>query len=266
MNFKQIMEYSEDNYDVFDDLCKNKRKESDNCIPFVGAGISGFVYPCWGKFLEECANKIHNINKRQKMLDLIKQDYEIAADEIQKVRGKAGIDADIERIFSVQRLDECNIITEQAVYLFPYLFKGPLLTTNYDKVLEKVYEAYGKSLPVGHPSHSEMLLKHLVNHLPMLYKFHGDITEPGSIILGKSSYDKAYQEDSPLVNDFKTGLNHKHLLFLGCSLRADRTVELIKKFALPGLTHYAILDCNEEDIDKYIGELGNIGDPEQYSR
>lgn len=36
MNFKQIMEYSEDNGDVFDDLCKDKRKESDNCIPFVG--------------------------------------------------------------------------------------------------------------------------------------------------------------------------------------------------------------------------------------
>lgn len=259
MDFKQIMEYSEDNRDVFDDLCKHKSIENDNCIPFVGAGISGFVYPCWGKFLEECANKIHNIDKRQKMLDLIKQDYEIAADEIQKVRGKAGLYADIEKIFSIKPLNECSNISEQAVYLFPYLFKGPLLTTNYDNVLEKIYHDYGVILPVGHPSHSEMLLKHLVNHLPMLYKFHGDVTEPGSIILGKSSYDKAYQENSPLINDFKTGLNHQHLLFLGCSLGHDRTVDLIKKFALPGLTHYAILDCNEDDIDKYIGELGDIG-------
>lgn len=259
MDFEQIMKYSEDNEDVFDDLCKDKRKENDNCIPFVGAGISGFAYPCWGKFLEECANKIHNIDKRQKILDLIKQDYETAADEIQKVRGKAGLYADIERIFSIKRLDECSNIAEQAVYLFPYLFKGPLLTTNYDKVLETIYHDYGVILPVGHPSHSEMLLKHLVNHLPMLYKFHGDVAEPGSIILGKSSYDKAYQENSPLIDDFKTGLNHKHLLFLGCSLGPDRTVNLIRKFALPGLTHYAILDCNEEDIDKYIGELGDIG-------
>lgn len=259
MDFEQIMKYSEDNGDVFDDLCKDKRKENDKCIPFVGAGISGFVYPCWGKFLEECANKIHNIDKRQKILDLIKQDYEIAADEIQKVRGKAGVYADIERIFSIKRLNECSNIAEQAVYLFPYLFKGPLLTTNYDKVLETIYHDYGVILPVGHPSHSEMLLKHLVDHIPMLYKFHGDVAEPGSIILGKSSYDKAYQENSPLINDFKTGLNHKHLLFLGCSLGRDRTVDLIRKFALPGLTHYAILDCNEEDIDKYIGELGDIG-------
>lgn len=259
MDFKQIMEYSEDNCDVFDDLCKDKRKENDKCIPFVGAGISGFAYPCWGKFLEECANKIHNIDKRQKILDLIKQNYEIAADEIQKVRGKAGLYADIERAFSIKRLNECSNIAEQAVYLFPYLFNGPLLTTNYDKVLETVYHNYGVILPVGHPSHSEMLLKHLIDHLPMLYKFHGDVTEPGSIILGKSSYDKAYQENAPLIDDFKTGLNHKHLLFLGCSLESDRTVDLIRKFALPGLTHYAILDCNEEDIDKCIGELGDIG-------
>ncbi len=74
------------------------------------AGISGFVYPCWGKFLEECTNKIHNTDKRQKILDLIKQDYEIAADEIQKVRGKAGIYADIERTFSIKRFNECSII------------------------------------------------------------------------------------------------------------------------------------------------------------
>jgi len=259
MNFDQIMDYCEDNRNVFEELRLHMPKEKSTCIPFIGAGVSAFINPCWKQFLETCALKIHNSEKRQSILDLIEKDYELAADELLNTRGKAGMYADIQMAFNAQRLDGFNSIVEQAVYLFPYLFKGPLLTTNYDKILEAVYHKFGVFLPISHPSHSELLKKCLVDHSPILYKFHGDVDEPSSIVLGKNSYNQAYELTSSLVCDLKMSLQQKHLLFLGCSLGSDRTVDMLKIFTPPGLTHYAILDCNEEDIDKRIKELGDSG-------
>jgi DNA-binding protein YbaB len=91
----------------------------------------------------------------------------------------------------------------------------------------------------------------------ILCKLHGTIDTPESIVLTKSDYDKVYSEDAPLTKTLEICMKGKNLLFLGCSLKEDRTMDFLKSVYEKGIYHYAVFPSKEDKIGETSRYLGN---------
>lgn len=195
--------------------------ESGAIIPFVGAGMSmPSGYPGWTNFLYKVLEETRIL---QGDFDaLIKGGlYEEAAQKLcddlpngcflEHIENAFGLNNDI--VGPVQRL--------------PYLFKNAVITTNFDSVLSKSYVAADLNF-------NEELLGADATELPrvlgenkrVLVKLHGKANTSRSRILTKSEYDKYYQDDAALETVIEA-ISNRTLLFIGCSLTVDRTIQCL---------------------------------------
>ena len=109
-----------------------------------------------------------------------------------------------------------------------------IVTTNYDKLFE---EAYGRDISIIVSGKNLPLAKKRVQ----LYKIHGDICMPETIMLTKNEYTDFFRnQDKPLWNKIKTFLAEKTIIFLGYSL-ADQNIQYL-------------LDNIANDMDVFIKE------------
>lgn len=249
MNFKDVMEfnapYNQMNFDSLVDKIKSK-----NIVPYIGAGMSMLfesVYPSWIGFLNTTFNKFVDVSERNKFDNM---NCENKADFLYEEIGKISFTRYLKETFSQNHLDKNTYeFVEKSIYLLPVIFeKGLLITTNYDKVIEKVYSLHNFILPVAHPGHFEALNGALRDNELLLYKIHGDINEPiESIILTKKQYELAYNKFQ-LVDSLKQIYTSKSMLFLGCSLEKDRPIQLLYEVSKSGMYNYAIISCQNEDI------------------
>lgn len=194
-------------------------------VPFIGAGISfdgGF--PTWkGHLLEQ--GKTANIDKLQIETLLAKGDYETVIAEIEAKRGRDTFIGEIRDVFSK------NGKIPEAVWRLTELFGDTVLTTNYDRLLEQAFGA-------GREETLQIINDLLRTEQPdakrtTIIKLHGDITKPSKCILSKNQYDDAYGiNEVDLSLPIPKLLSHYYqttsLLFLGCSLNNDRTVQVFR--------------------------------------
>jgi hypothetical protein len=104
-----------------------------------------------------------------------------------------------------------------------------VITTNYDRLIEQAYDNGDKKAV------------HIVNAMNAreqpkpdrvtIIKLHGDIQNPDKCILSKSQYDQAYGPDKldmelPIPSLLSEHFKNSNLLFIGCSLNHDRTIEV----------------------------------------
>jgi len=138
------------------------------------------------------------------------------------------------------------------VVFLPELFDKLVLTTNLDDLLERMYD------------HRERRFSHVLAGYAIgdyrkakatservLLKFHGDCRSRGGRVLGKTEYEKAYCNGSPIREELTTIYRNHSILCLGCSLGPDRTVGLLAEVAKidPGMPkHYAFLQ-HPKDAD-----------------
>ena len=155
-------------------------------------------------------------------------------------------------------------ISKQSVWLLPFLFPdSPVVTTNFDRVLELVYEKQNKQFDtIILPGRQELHNQLIQGNRHGLFKIHGDIgnsmIEYSSIIFTERQYNENYQIGSQLVESLQRWFLGKMLLFLGCSLNIDRTMELLQRIIKlnSGVTHYAIIEYDgKKDIAKRVKEL-----------
>lgn len=266
LTFDKIMNYHKPlNLDVFKEIVKILNKDSkEDLTPFVGAGLSAFVYPGWKKLLEKLVNYITDSESKKIIKSLIKDDkLEDAAQEIEEVLGKTGIYNNLKTIFSSEKLDEkATELYKESVYLLPYLFENKVITTNYDMIIETVYQNH--NLPFKHhlsPGNLSLLnqIMNQGNVKHAIYKAHGEINDDTidskALVFTKRSYDEKYASDSDLVKELKRLYSGNKMFFLGCSLQDDRTLDILEKVVEQGNTHYAIIPCKKNKIDKRIREL-----------
>lgn len=256
INFEDIMTYSDGNKSSFESLCTN----FDTVVPFVGAGLSAFVYPCWCDFLREASQSLETDEKGEFSRLVEKRDYEQAASILENRLGGERFRSDIKAAFGSEKLyapELVPVIHKQAAFLLPELFKGLVLTTNFDCTLERVYELHGtKFKNVGHPGNASLLRRALArNDSATLYKFHGDISQAEDLVLTKERYDSCYQANGTLARGLRACFKLKSMLFLGCSLAEDRTMGVLQSVLQSGACHYAILGCNRENLDKRRHEM-----------
>lgn len=199
--------------------------EEGGVVPFVGAGVSvSGGFPTWENHLRE-QGQTANIDPDhiEELLD--DGAYEIVLEEIEAIRGREVFIQEIQDVFS-----RTGSIPE-SVWRVSELFNDTLITTNYDHLLEQAFDTGEKesvqiingmsALDQPDPSKTTIL------------KLHGDIREPARCILSKNQYDDAYGEHLDLSRPIPKMLSYHYknssLLFLGCSLHNDRTVQVFRE-------------------------------------
>lgn len=268
ITFSEIMDfYPGHNKSVYEDLKKDCQR--GGLIPFVGAGLSAFCgYLGWSEVLERLAKFVYDNDTKAKILKKIK-DGELlpAAQEIYDNYPR--MSKELQKIIDYNKIKSCHlsVLYASAAYTLPYLFKkGIVMTTNFDRVLEEVYDrCHAKFEKIVSPHESDILAQVRQSSPHCLFKLHGDIGpeihDIGKLVFTQTQYDTAYDSNGELMQELSQWFQNKRLLFLGCSLLQDRTMEVLQQVMTknPGLDHYAILACSPEDIGKRSRELGDLG-------
>lgn len=258
MKLYELVNYK-DNYKKLKEI-QNDRK---NIIPFVGAGIS---IECglysWMDMLDRIAEKYFTADE----IDGFHNSYnsfEYADKIVQSVDNQNMIMRDIKELFE-------NV--ETTITLSPIIltssFSDLIVTTNYDTILEKAscqnIEA-SKLLPLL-PCLEGQFDDAIQSNGRCVLKLHGSIEETSSFILTTEQYNKFYDEsegNKPLPRYLRKLFSAKKLLFVGCSLENDRTLDILCECIKKGhkIYHYAIVPWieNEAKNKKRSRQLSNLG-------
>lgn len=243
------------NLQVFEELKRSCQRGF--VMPFVGAGMSKSAgLPEWKEYLVGLCDDAELA--QDAVLDRLETqgDYEGAMNDIVERLTLNRFERDFERCFQIP-----ETITG-AVSLLPKLFDCSVITTNFDRVLERVYENEGRVFveKVTGRGRTNAFFRAIPAGERYLLKLHGNIDNAAERVLNKAEYDTAYGNDGnihfdcPVPKLLRRLFSSYSFLFLGCSLSADRTILTFMKVAqeiggdsLPH--HYAILAC-PADADK----------------
>jgi hypothetical protein len=263
------------NADTLADL-ERQLRSSLGVIPFVGAGISASValvgnvsrFPQWGELLKGLASGSSIEAEVNALLE--NGDYEAAASKVFENR-PAVLSRRIRDAFDRQ-VAASSLINGTVSYI-PYLAAGPVITTNFDHVLEQAFAAAGREFRtvISGPLPDATIAAIHGNDRALL-KIHGDCRDRTFRVLTLGEYEDAYgvrQAGSAATAQAQIGnlawilFTNRPLLFLGCSLQTDRTVRVLRAIQerLPGLTHYAILAADRsfqrwQARERQLDELG----------
>lgn len=137
-----------------------------------------------------------------------------------------------------------------------------ILTSNYDRILETTLYPRPEVLTYEDRISIPFLLR---ERKPFIFKIHGDLTRPETIVLGWSKYQDLQQRaEYQALRDFiKLLLTERTLLFLGCSLQGTEYSEYFLQYAethgvAPG-PHYALVaqgTLDQKRKDQWGKKLG----------
>jgi hypothetical protein len=217
-------------------------------VPFVGAGLSfSCGYPGWTAFLKQHIRETA-IDPGEFDQILCAGQYEKAAQRLADALGPAFNEA-VENAFGRSRdISGC-------VQLLPHVFDSCVITTNFDDVTKRCYEAAGKPFSEElSGEHSRELPRKLANGKRILLKLHGTSTSPRGRILTAAEYQKHYGDGEELQRAIEA-ICSKTLLFVGCSLTVDRTLTAMKVFVQANghdniARHYAFLPVPGSDAER----------------
>jgi len=219
-------------------------------VPFVGAGLSvPFGFKSWQAFLLSQAEIAGIVPKIQQRIE--KGEYEEAAEDLLDALARRAFEDGLTAEFGVHRLSKEPL--RGAVSYLPQLASGPVITTNFDRVLETAFEQAGARFEqVVWGAKAPTAMKAMHQNRRCLLKLHGDAEDHTDRVLTRTEYEKSYGSADPQNNSFKEPLPAllkflligRPVLFLGCSLKNDRVVRLLKKLAeeIEGLLHYAVVE------------------------
>jgi hypothetical protein len=216
-------------------------------VPFLGAGISTtFGLKDWRGLLLGAAppGLVATVERR-----LHEGDYEggaqlllerLGPDGFQNMVAAAAGDANLERFD----------FRSGTVSLLPLLARGPVVTTNFDRVLERAFLANGSPFEsVVSGPRPDLIVDALHGDRHVLIKLHGDWQDRVGRTFAASDYDANYGDAQPekkrelLEGVERLLFSSRSLLFIGASLGPDRTVRLLQKVHgdYAGIRHYAIM-------------------------
>lgn len=233
-------------------------------VPFVGAGISASGgFSTWKDHLRHQGKTAHIDSAHIEAL-LATGAYEAVLEEIEAIRGRDVFINEIRDEFSR------NLTIPDVVWRISELFTDTVITTNYDRLLEQSFDT-GEEGRVQVINGLNALDKPDPKKITVI-KLHGDILVPKRCILSKNQYDEAYGNGSlnmhkPIPKLLAYHYKNSSLLFLGCSLRNDRTVQVFKAIR-EGMgeeeetkQHFSIEQAPEslEEIAQRNAELAKLG-------
>src|SRR5262245_32242687 len=235
-------------------------------VPFVGAGLSvPFGFPQWGQFLLQLAKEAGTTDAIDARLEAL--EYEEAAGDLMKSLGTRRFQDLLAAKFGDQALAGKTI--GGAVAELAKLPPGPLITTNFDRVIETAFAQAKQKLTPWWNAQDDRGSEALQQDKAFLLKLHGDWDDPTTRVLTLDEYRAAYGADDavnigfhlPVPTLLFSLMTSRCCLFLGCSLKQDRTMRLLRTVAtdIPHLVHYAIVERPADDaaFQRRAAELSN---------
>lgn len=232
-----------------------------NAAVFLGAGLSvGAKYKDWKNLLREPASEIG--------LDIEKEQYDLIslAELIKNEKNRTYINQLIEDEFGRD-----NIKPTKNHEILASMPIGVYWTTNYDSLMENALKKEKKSYAVKR-RHSD-LATYRRDQEAVVYKMHGDISEPSKAVLTRTDYE-TYDSERILFKEALEGqVVTKTFLFLGFSFtdpNLERMLARIRHTLKEGTrTHYCIMkrvDSSLEDYDyQKIKQELQVKDLENYN-
>lgn len=249
--FDKIMNYDTANRIVYNSLC-NEAKKGAGVLPFVGAGLSAFIYDTWEKLLIKLSSDLPKKDRKNIYKAIQSGNYFIASDLLCEKYGETLFYSVLKEEFSENKIDD-NKLKKSAAYLIPQLCHGDCITTNFDRVLEHACRLNNIVPDRAIPTNTNQLNEYLRNgnkKSALIFKVHGDIlSNKDDIIITGKSYSKHYGEvNTPLRRQLTRWIDSRKLLFLGASLKKDQTVDIIKERMEEGMFNYTIYGCTKDEI------------------
>lgn len=221
---------------------------NDNCVPFIGAGMSnnaklpeGKKMPLWPE-LGTCFK------------DMLGDDYKNAS----SIEAFSAYESRFKRPALIAKLKEKLFIDEvkpgRSHYALCQLPFGKICTTNFDFLLEDTFNDIHKKTSVK--VREEQLSDYVVKGKVEILKFHGDLNNPQELIATEEDYDN-FVFGHPLLTTYLCNiLLTSTPLFIGYSLDdADfRQIFQLIKSRLKRLTKcaYAIqFNCTKATRDRF---------------
>lgn len=238
--------------------------KKENVTPFIGAGMSVPIYKLWRDFLIDMSNKSFDSQFPEIITSrLEKGEYERAASDVLNELGEGEFYSEIADAFDKGKI---KTVKNMAVNLLPDIFHGFVITTNFDRILEKVYEDNNNFKEVSYHidesnNINELWTRGIIEDRHYLFKIHGDIESERSLILTEEKYEEKYGKETIFKIALETAFRNKSFLFLGCSLKNDRTIQLYKEIKRETKVHsYAFVPkpSDEKIAQKRARELSNM--------
>lgn len=235
-----------DNRNRFEQL--QRTFENGKVMPFLGAGMSmPSGYPGWTQFLFDACSESH-VTEANLSAMIDSGQYEEAAQSLYDDMTAAGFNELLESAFN------SNKEIYGAIHYLPKLFpKSSIITTNFDNLIERVFKGVDQSFD---QVRSGKTLNEVLRLIPMgnklLVKLHGNCDLVAERVLLKDEYNIAYADGNEVKNFFNRILFGQSLLFIGCSLNVDRTIQamvhVVEKYGAETLPrHYALLELKNDD-------------------
>lgn len=236
------------NADRFDDLLAAVEKQF--VVPFIGSGMSApsgmKTWTAFLWFLRENSNLLED-----ELAQLLNAgDYEHAASRLKETMPRQLFDDLFTQQFRARRVSEI----QGPVRWLPFLFDGSAITTNFDNVLElwfqdckKPFDQVFTGVEIGDYRRNRN------NGERFLLKIHGSFRAPTGRVLTASEYRRFYAQRSNPRKQLAELFKSDSLLFLGCGLSTDRTMDVMKSIADADnniTKHYAILSCPKDDATR----------------
>ncbi|SHK59416.1 SIR2 family NAD-dependent protein deacylase [Alicyclobacillus tolerans] len=181
-------------------------------VPFLGAGCSvPILHVDWDGIRDEMAYA----------LGVEPGDHLVIAQQYVDSYGKSGLCDFLKPKLLVDGFDAERGTTQLQIMS---LGLGIIYTTNQDNILEKCFEQFGRNYkPV-------IELEDLAESVPadrLLFKYHGDLSNPDSVVFTSEDYQKRIDDPDHFLNiRLRSDLLAKNLLFIGYSLR-DKNIQLL---------------------------------------
>lgn len=239
-----------DNKTRLDKIRNNRR----NVVPFIGAGVSAACgLPTWKELLEILASEYLVKEEREKYSGL--DDYlEYAQMIVDASKNTGMLMCRIKEIIEERKIK----LTKTPLFIISS-FSNNIVTTNYDTILEDAAEKLQvkDEYKVLFPCLKAQMTSAILENRKCIMKMHGTVEEISSLIFTKQQYMEYYGEkglDSvqALPNFLGAFFKGRSVLFVGCSLSQDRTMEVLSQCIEKNefINHYAIVELpNDPDAE-----------------
>ncbi len=259
---EQIRAAAPSNGDYLDDLQERlTAPQPIPLVPFIGAGLSmPMGFPSWPAFLQTLAAECGRSAEVATLLGESK--YEEAAEAVESGLSSAIFHKRVTHTFGERKSNACELCG--SVLALPAFASGPVITTNFDRILERVFAEAGRPFEhIAWGSQVDSIRSAMNGNRPFLLKIHGDAEDRTARVLTQSEYDSAYASTGP--NSLRAQLarlfQSRTLLFIGCSLGPDRTTEVLLELAQQAsvLEHFAIVEKPASD-DEFFRKQSSLGE------
>lgn len=222
--------------------------------PFVGAGLSAPCgYPLWANALSKVVEKLKGTNLKDVRACIKKTDYLKAAQLLYELDDEQ-FKQFIRTEFRLKRGQDDKPAIIGPVKLLPKISFGCIITTNFDEIIEEVFNLNNTPLDgymYGVQPDNKFVTR-LVRGERCILKLHGNHLQDNSYVLTEEQYKFAYGNpisfDLQLPRALRQIFISHSLLFLGCSLENDKTLELFQ----------AVIATNEFDIPDHFAILPEL--------